>query len=78
MRQNGILSANDIRELEEMNQIPEELGGNKLLVNGNFVDMASAGAWTSKYGVGKINLDSRNTILEGEAHYEEILELGKK
>lgn len=78
MRQNGIMSANDIRELEEMNQIPEELGGNKLLVNGNFVDMANAGAWTSKYGVGKINLDSRNTILEGEAHYEEILELGKK
>ena len=53
MRQNGIMSANDIRELEEMNQIPEELGGNKLLVNGNFVDMASAGAWTSKYGGGE-------------------------
>ena len=53
MRQNGIMSANDIRELEEMNQIPEELGGNKLLVNGNFVDMADAGAWTSKYGGGE-------------------------
>lgn len=53
MRQNGIMSANDIRELEEMNQIPEELGGNKLLVNGNFVDMANAGAWTSKYGGGE-------------------------
>ncbi len=49
MRQNGIMSANDIRELEEMNLIPEELGGNKYLVNGNFVDMANAGAWSEKY-----------------------------
>ena len=47
------MSANDIRELEEMNLIPDELGGNKLLVNGNFVDMAHAGAWTSKYGGGE-------------------------
>jgi HK97 family phage portal protein len=50
MRQNGIMSANDIRELEEMNLIPDELGGNKYLVNGNFVDMADAGAWSEKYG----------------------------
>ncbi len=50
MRQNGIMSANDIRELESMNLIPDELGGNKYLVNGNFVDMADAGAWSEKYG----------------------------
>ncbi|WP_083940044.1 phage portal protein [Desulfoscipio gibsoniae] len=50
MRQNGIMSANDIRELEEMNLIPDKLGGNKYLVNGNFVDMADAGAWSEKYG----------------------------
>ena len=49
MRQNGIMSANDIRELEDMNLIPDELGGNKYFVNGNFVDMESAGAWTKKY-----------------------------
>ena len=53
MRQNGIMSANDIRELEELNLIPEELGGGKYLVNGNFVDMANAGLWTSKYGGGE-------------------------
>ncbi len=52
MRQNGIMSANDIRELEEMNLIPDELGGNKYLVNGNFVDMSNAGAWTEKYNKG--------------------------
>jgi len=52
MRQNGIMSANDIRELEEMNLIPEEDGGNKFLVNGNFVDMARAGSWADQYGNG--------------------------
>ncbi|PYG84803.1 HK97 family phage portal protein [Ruminiclostridium sufflavum DSM 19573] len=55
MRQNGIMSANDIRELEEMNLIPDELGGNKYLVNGNFVDMSNAGAWTEKYNKGGEN-----------------------
>ena len=49
MRQNGVMSANDIRELEEMNLISKEQGGDKYLVNGNFVDMANAGAWTEKY-----------------------------
>jgi phage portal protein BeeE len=52
MRQNGVMSANDIRELEEMNLIPEEQGGSKYLVNGNFVDMARAGAWAEKYQPG--------------------------
>ncbi len=52
MRQNGVMSANDIRELEEMNLIPEEEGGDKYLVNGNFVDMSNAGAWTEKYREG--------------------------
>ena len=52
MRQNGVMSANDIRELEEMNLIPDEQGGSKYLVNGNFVDMANAGAWTQKYKEG--------------------------
>ncbi|MEQ8154490.1 MAG: phage portal protein [Clostridiaceae bacterium] len=52
MRQNGIMSANDIRELEEMNLIPDEQGGSKYLVNGNFVDMANAGVWIEKYQTG--------------------------
>lgn len=47
-RQNGWLSANDIRELEDMNRLPEESGGDRYLVNGNMVDITSAGAWTQK------------------------------
>ncbi len=36
-RQNGWMSINEIRALEEMNPIPEEKGGNDYLVNGNMV-----------------------------------------
>lgn len=32
-RQNGWLSANDIRELEDLSPIPEEQGGNEYFVN---------------------------------------------
>lgn len=42
-RQNGWLSANDIRSLERMNPIPEEDGGDRYLVNGNMVDLKTAG-----------------------------------
>ncbi|MBM7676127.1 HK97 family phage portal protein [Gracilibacillus alcaliphilus] len=52
MRQNGVMSANDIRELEEMNMISSAMGGDKYLVNGNFVDMSKAGIWTEKYEEG--------------------------
>ena len=36
-RQNGWLSANDIRSLENLNPIPDEEGGNVYLINGNMV-----------------------------------------
>ncbi|SHF52893.1 phage portal protein, partial [Caloramator proteoclasticus] len=36
-RQNGWLSPNDIRELEDMNPLPEDQGGDIYLVNGNMI-----------------------------------------
>ena len=42
-RQNGWLSANDIRELEDMNHIPAEQGGDTYLVNGNMLPLDKAG-----------------------------------
>jgi HK97 family phage portal protein len=42
-RQNGWLSANDIRALERMTPIPKEEGGDKYMVNGNMVDLKNAG-----------------------------------
>jgi HK97 family phage portal protein len=44
-RQNGWLSANDIREMEDMNPIPDEEGGNLYLVNGSFTKLVDAGAF---------------------------------
>lgn len=44
-RQNGWMSANDIRELEDMNRITTEEGGDLYLVNGNMTKLADAGAF---------------------------------
>lgn len=43
-RQNGWMSANDIRELENLDRIPAEEGGDLYLINGSMLPMASAGA----------------------------------
>ena len=43
-RQNGWMSANDIRELENLDRIPAEDGGDLYLVNGNMVPLTLAGA----------------------------------
>lgn len=42
--QNGFLCPNDVRELENMNLIPEEKGGFTYMVNGSMTPLASAGA----------------------------------
>ena len=42
-RQNGWMSANDIRELENMNPMSDEEGGNAYLVNGNMIPVNLAG-----------------------------------
>ena len=47
-RQNGWLSANDIRELEDMNPVPDEEGGNLYLVNGSMTKLKDAGAFINK------------------------------
>jgi len=47
-RQNGWMSTNDIREMENMNQIPAEEGGDLYLVNGNMTKLADAGAFATK------------------------------
>lgn len=44
-RQNGWMSANDIRELENLDRIPAEDGGDLYLVNGNMLPLSKAGAF---------------------------------
>ncbi|MBS3937601.1 MAG: phage portal protein [Peptococcaceae bacterium] len=67
-RQNGWMSSNDIRELENMNRIPEELGGDLYLINGNMTKLADAGAFANKNNMGT----------EAGNLEQEILELGQK
>lgn len=44
-RQNGWMSANDIRELENLDRIPAEEGGDLYLINGAMTKLADAGAF---------------------------------
>ncbi len=67
-RQNGWMSANDIRQLEDLDRIPAELGGDLYLVNGNMLPLVDAGAAYA-------NKDKEETDSDEET--EEVLELEK-
>ena len=54
-RQNGWLSANDIRELENLNRISAEEGGDLYLINGNMTKLKDAGIFAGKQNGGKSN-----------------------
>ena len=60
-RQNGWMSANDIRELENLDLIPKEDGGDLYLINGNMTKLADAGIFA---GGGKEKSDEE--VLEVE------------
>ena len=49
-RQNGWMSANDIRELENLDRIPAEEGGDLYLVNGNMLPLEMAGSFYADAG----------------------------
>lgn len=57
-RQNGWFSANDIREMENMNPIPDEEGGNLYLINGAMTKLADAGAFA------KTDTGQQNTLAQ--------------
>ena len=64
-RQNGWMSANDIRTLENLDLISDEDGGNLYLINGNMLPLKNAGAFAkSKETEEGINEE----ILELENH----------
>ncbi len=48
-RQNGWMSANDIRTLEDMDLIADADGGNLYLINGNMLPLSRAGAFADTY-----------------------------
>ena len=63
-RQNGWMSANDIRELENLDRIPEELGGDLYLINGNMTKLSDAGLFGKKDGEEESN--ENEEVLEVE------------
>ena len=63
-RQNGWMSANDIRELENLDRIPAEEGGDLYLINGNMLPLKDAGAFADKTTTGRQNPVLR-TVGEG-------------
>ena len=67
-RQNGWMSANDIRRLENLDQIPKEDGGDLYLINGNMLPLASAGAFAKE----------TQNLNEREESDEEVLEVEKQ
>ena len=68
-RQNGWMSANDIRELENLDRIPAEEGGDLYLINGNMLPLVHAGAFA--------DIDSGKEESESDEPTEEILEVEK-
>ena len=68
-RQNGWMSANDIRELEKLDRIPAEDGGDLYLINGNMLPLVHAGAFA--------DIDSGKEDTESDEPTEEILEVEK-
>lgn len=57
-RQNGWFSANDIREMENMNPIPDEQGGNLYLINGAMTKLEDAGVF-AKTDTGQQNTSAQ-------------------
>ena len=71
-RQNGWMSANDIRELENLDRIPAEQGGDLYLINGNMLPLANAGAFANTPST-----DNGEEETENEQS-EEVLALEKR
>ena len=64
-RQNGWMSANDIREIENLDRIPAEQGGDLYLINGNMTKLEDAGIFAAGNN-GKEEGDSDEEVLELE------------
>ena len=69
--QNGFLSPNDVRELENMDLIPDELGGNRYLCNGNMIDIGSAGRSAEPQGNTDTEKETNGNEKEDDSNDEE-------
>jgi HK97 family phage portal protein len=67
-RQNGWMSANDIRELENLDRIPAEDGGDLYLINGNMLPLGNAGAFADNGDGKEENTNEGQEVLGVEEH----------
>ena len=65
-RQNGWMSANDIRELEDLDRIPAEEGGDLYLINGNMTKLKDAGIFANADNGKEVSADENEEVLELE------------
>ena len=83
-RQNGWMSANDIRALENMNPISDEEGGNTYLVNGNMIPIMMCHLSNSALSTEEKQEDQptksaqKRRKKKEEEPNEQVLELGKE
>ena len=78
-RQNGWMSANDIRELENLDRIPKEEGGDLYLVNGNMLPLKSITEYNAYLDAGDVNTEEGGN--QDNEKQEEVLgveELGRR
>lgn len=64
-RQNGWMSANDIRELENLDRISADEGGDLYLINGNMLPLKHAGAFANQE-LGKDDAQDEQEVLDLE------------
>ena len=82
--QNGFMSPNDVRALEEWDLIPAEKGGDTYMVNGNMLPLEMAGAYAQpSASIGGSGNDSNNAPSddgrkENQNERKPLLELGRE
>ena len=77
-RQNGWMSANDIRELEDLDRIPAEDGGDLYLVNGNMLPLRTI-TEINAYGTALAdnNSEEKEDTTPDDTENQKVLEVGK-
>ena len=77
-RQNGWMSANDIRELENLDMISADEGGDLYLINGNMLPLKNAGAFANISAEGKEENENEEILEVEESNSNETRQSRKR
>jgi hypothetical protein len=70
------MSANDIRELENLDRIPNSEGGDLYLINGNMLPLKDAGAYANKTTKGEEKNENEEVLEVEESDSDESGDTG--